>query len=75
MIDYNNKLNAGQAVGAEQKILELKSCLRNFKRFIKKGKLKSNEALKKTTNNMNMLPTRKNGVPPEEVENSPKNKN
>ena len=68
VLHYNSKLNDGHAVGAEQKTRELKSRLRNFKRLVKKGKLKPNEALKKTTNNMNMLPTRKYGVPPEEVE-------
>ena len=47
VLHYNSKLNDGHAVGAEQKIRELKSRLRNFKRLVKKGKLKPNEALKK----------------------------
>ena len=68
MLHYNSKLNDEHTVGAEQKIRELKSRLRNFKRLVKKSKLRSNEALKETSNNMNILPTRKYGVPPEEVE-------
>ena len=36
--------------------------------MLSSGKLKSNEALKKATKNMNIFPTRKYGVPPEEVE-------
>ena len=36
--------------------------------MLKSGKLKPNEALKKATKNMNIYPTRKYGVPPEEVE-------
>ena len=68
VLHYNNKLNDRHAIGAEQKIRELKSHLRNFKKLVKRGKLKPNEASKKATNNMNMLPTRKYGVPPEEVE-------
>ena len=43
---YNSKLNNGH-IGAEQKIRELKSRLKNFKRLVKKGKLKLNETLKK----------------------------
>ena len=47
VLHYNTKLNDGHAVGAERKIHELKkSCLRNFKRLVKKGKRKPNEALK-----------------------------
>ena len=68
VLHYNSKRNNRHAVGAEQKIRKLKSRLRNFKRLVKQGKLKLNDAFKKTTNNMNMLPTRKYGVPPEEVE-------
>ena len=60
VLNYYSKLNDGHTVGAEQKL---------GKRLIKKGKLKPNEALKKTTNSINMLHTRKYGVPPEEVEN------
>ena len=44
---YNSKLNNGHIIGAEQKIRELKSRLKNFKRLVKKGKLKLNETLKK----------------------------
>ena len=55
-------------MGEEQRIRELKNRLKNFKRVLKSGKLKPNEALKKATKNMNILPTRKYGVPPEEVE-------
>ena len=43
---YNSKLNNGH-IGAEQKIRELKSRFKNFKRLVKKGKLKLNETLKK----------------------------
>ena len=36
--------------------------------MLKTGKIKSNEALKKATNNMNIFLTGKYGIPPEEVE-------
>ena len=55
-------------MGAEQKIRELKNWLKSFKRVLSNGKLKPNEALKKATKNVNIFPTRKYGVPPEEVE-------
>ena len=66
-LHYNSKLNERRVMDAEQKIRELKSHPRNFKKR-KKGNLKPTEALKKITNNMNMLPTRKYRMPPEEVE-------
>ena len=47
VLHYNSKLNDGHVVGVEQKNCELKSHLRNFKRLVKKGRLKPNEALKK----------------------------
>ena len=67
---YNTKLNEGHAVAAEQKIRELKVRLKNFKRLneISKNVLKPNKALKKATNNMNIQPARKYGVPPKKVE-------
>ena len=67
---YNTTLNEGHAVAAEQKIRELKFRLKNFKRLskISKNVLKPNVVLKKATNNMNIQPTRKYGVPPNEVE-------
>ena len=67
---YNTKLNEGHAVAAEQKIRELKFRLKNFKTLskISKNVLKPNVVLKKATNNMNIQPTRKYGVPPNEVE-------
>ena len=68
ILHNNSKLNDEHAIGTEQKVCELKSRLRNFKRLIKKSKLKPNKALKKATNNMNMLPTRDYGKPLEEVE-------
>ena len=68
ILHNNSKLNDEHAIGTEQKVCELKSRLRNFKRLIKKSKLKPNKALKKATNNMNMLPTRNYGVPLEKVE-------
>ena len=70
MEHYNTKLNEGHAVAAEQKIRELKFRLKFFKRLskISKNVLKPNVVLKKATNNMNMQPTRKYGVPPNEVE-------
>ena len=43
-LHYNSKLNDRHAVGAEQKIRELKSRLRNFKWLVKKAKLKRDEA-------------------------------
>ena len=36
--------------------------------MLKSGTLKPNEALQKATKNINIFPTRKYGVPPEEVE-------
>ena len=68
VVYFNSRLNEGHAVGAEQKIRKLKNRLKNFKRMLSSGKIKSNEALKKATKNMNIFPTRKYGVPPEEVE-------
>ena len=68
VLHYNSKLNNGHAVAAEQKIRELKNCLKNFKRLLKKGKLKPNETLRKAIVNMNIFPTKKYGVPPEEAE-------
>ena len=65
---YNSKLNDEHALAAEQKTRELKNCLKNFKRLLKKGKLKPNEALRKATVNMNIFPTKKYGVPPKEME-------
>ena len=67
VLHYNSKLNDGHTMTAEQKIRELKNRLKNFKRLLKKGKLKPNEALRKATVNMNIFPTKKYGVPPEEV--------
>ena len=55
-------------MGAEQKIRELKNRLKSLKRVLSSENLKPNEALKKATKNMNIFPTRKYGVPPEEVE-------
>ena len=68
ILHNNSKLNDEHTIGTEQKVCELKSRLRNFKRLIKKSKLKPNKALKKATNNINMLPTRNYGVPLEKVE-------
>ena len=68
VLHYSSKLNDGHAVAAEQKVRELKNRLKNFKRLLKKGKLKPNEALRKATVNMNIFPTKKYGVPPKEVE-------
>ena len=67
---YNAKLNEGHPVALEQKIRELKFRLKMFKRLnkISKNVLKPNVVLKKATNNMNIQPTRKYGVPPNEVE-------
>ena len=46
VLHYNSKFNDGHAVGAEYKICELKSRLRNYGRLLKKGKLKPIQALK-----------------------------
>ena len=46
VLHYNSKHNDGHVVGIEQKNRKLKSRLRNFKRLVKKGRLKPNEALK-----------------------------
>ena len=67
VLHYNSKLNDGHAMPAEQKIRELKNCLKNFKKLLKKGKLKPNEALRKPTVNMNIFPTKKYGISPEEA--------
>ena len=71
VLRYNNKLNDGHAVAAEQKIRELKNCLKNFKRLLKKGELKPNEALRKATANMNIFLTKKYGVHPRRREKNP----
>ena len=68
VVHFNSRVNDGHAVRAEQKIRELKNRLKSFKHMLKSGKLKPKEALKKATKNMNIYPTRKYGVPPEEVE-------
>ena len=47
VVHFNSRLNDGHAVGAEQKIRELKNRLKNFKRVLSSGKLKQNETLKK----------------------------
>ena len=47
VLHYNSKFNDGNAIGAGRKICELKSRLRNFKRLVKKDKLKPKGALKK----------------------------
>ena len=67
---YNTKLNEGHAVAAEQKIRELKFRLKHFNRLnkISKNVLKPNEAPIKATNNMNIQPTRKYRVLPNEVQ-------
>ena len=64
---FNSRLNEGHAMGAEQKIRELKERLKNFKRIKKKKKSasKSNEALKKVMINMNIQPATKYGVAPD----------
>ena len=67
-VHFNSRLSDGHAVGPEQKIRELKNRLKNFKRVLKSGTLKPNEALKKATKNMNIFTIRKYDVPPEEVE-------
>ena len=54
----------------QNKITQLKNRLKNFKRVLDSGKYKPNEALKKATKSMNIFPTRKYGVPSEEVEKS-----
>ena len=55
---YNSKFNDGHAVTAEQKIRELKNCLKNFKRLLEREKIKPNEALRKATVNMNIFSTK-----------------
>ena len=59
VLHYNSKLNDRHTMAKEQKIRELKNHLKNFKSFLKKGKLKPNEALRKATINMNIFPTKK----------------
>ena len=68
VLHYNSKLNDGHAVTAEQKIMEVKNRLKNFKRLLKKDKLKSNEVLRTATVNMNIFPTKKYGIAPKKAE-------
>ena len=68
VLHYNSKLNDGHAVAAEQKIKELKNRPKDFKRLLKKDKLKPNEALRKAAVNMNIFPTKKYGAPAEDAE-------
>ena len=42
VLHYHSKLNDGHAVAAEQKIKELKNRPKDFKRLLKKDKLKPN---------------------------------
>ena len=59
VLHYNSKLNNRHTMAKEQKIRELKNDLKHFKSFLKKSKLKPNEALRKATIKMNIFPTKK----------------
>ena len=65
VLHHNSKLNDGHAVGAEQKFVNLNP-ISEILRGSKRANLNPLR-LKKTTNNINMFPTRKYGVPTEEV--------
>ena len=49
VVHFNSRRNDDHAVGAEQKIRELKNRLKNFERVLKTEKFKPNKALKKAT--------------------------
>ena len=68
VLHYNSKLNNEQDMAAEQKIRELKNRHKNFKRLLRMGKLKPNEALRKAIVNIKIFPTKKYGVPPKQAE-------
>ena len=68
---FHSRLRGGKAFAAEQKIREFKKTLLKTKRFMKRNgnRLKPNEAIKKTVENMNETASRKYGIAPETIEN------
>ena len=67
---FHTKLRGGKAFAAEQKVREFKKILLRNKRFekLEKRKIKPNELLKKTAQNMNETISTKYGLAPETTE-------
>ena len=67
---FHTKLRGGKAFAAEQKVREFKKILLRNKRFekLEKRKIKPNELLKKTAQNMNETISTKYGLAPETIE-------
>ena len=67
---FHTKVRGGKAFAAEQKIREFKKILLKSKRFEKfrKNRLKSNELIKKATQNMNETISTKYQLAPETIE-------
>ena len=67
---FHTKLRGGKAFAAEQKVREFKKILLRNKRFekLEKRKIKPNELLKKTAQNMNETVSTKYGLAPETIE-------
>ena len=67
---FHTKLRGGKAFAAEQKVREFKKILLRNKRFekLEKRKIKPNELLKKTAQNMNETTSTKYGLAPETIE-------
>ena len=68
---FHSKVRGGKAFAAEQKIRELKKILLKSKRFVKSRgeRIKPNQLIKKSVENMNETSSTKYGVSPEIVEN------
>ena len=67
---FHTKLRGGKAFAAEQKVRQFKKILLRNKRFekLEKRKIKPNELLKKTAQNMNETISTKYGLAPETIE-------
>ena len=67
---FHTKLRGGKAFAAEQKVREFEKILLRNKRFekLEKRKIKPNELLKKTAQNMNETISTKYGLAPETIE-------
>ena len=67
---FSTEVRGGKAFAAEQKIREFKKSLLKMKNLLKssKKKTKSNEVIRKVTNNLNNTKTAKYQIEPEEVE-------
>ena len=67
---FHTRTRGGKAFAAEQKIREFKQLLLKMKNIIKneKKRLKSNDVIRKVTENMNNIKSQKYQIEPEEVE-------